>query len=560
MLVSEYIVSFLAKKGIHHVFGYPGGMVTYLMEALDKNPKVQAHLCYHEQGAALAACGYGQSTGLPGVAYATSGPGATNLLTGIANAYFDSIPTIFLTGQVNTYDMKKGQERQRGFQETDIVSIAMPVTKAAVQVTKAEEVPEVLAELYKIAIAGRKGPVLLDIPMDVQRSEIKFGQASAMVADEGVTAVVKIKEELRKAKRPLLVAGAGIRQSGALDDFRNFVQKAGIPVVTSMVAVDLLPGDSDLNLGFIGAYGHRWANFATEKADFLMVLGSRLDGRQTGSNRDWFAPRAKVLRIDVDGGELTTKVNKDELSYRADVKNVLQSLLVEKWQPDKWLDWRNVCEALRTKLESMDRTPENKWVESISRLLPADALVTTDVGQNQVWVAQSFKVRQQQILFSGGHGTMGFSLPAAIGASLANSRATVYAFTGDGGLQMNIQELQTIAREKLPVKIMLMNNESLGMIRHFQEMYFDSNFVQTKPDSGYTVPDFTAVAKSYGIEAKRIEKISDFGDTLTSQEPILYDIQCGKDTYLFPKLAIKKPIYDQEPLMDRELLEELKRM
>ncbi len=560
MLVSEYIVSFLVKKGIHHVFGYPGGMVTYLMEALDKNPEIQAHLCYHEQGAALAACGYGQSTGLPGVAYATSGPGATNLLTGIANAYFDSTPAIFLTGQVNTYDMKQGKERQRGFQETDIVSMASPVTKAAVQVTHATEVPEVLARLYKIAMTGRKGPVLLDLPMDVQRGEIEAGQIAVTVADESTDAVAKITEALRKAKRPLIIAGAGIRQSGGLREFRQFVQMAQIPVVTSMVAVDLLPRNSELNLGFIGAYGHRWANFATEKADLLLVLGSRLDGRQTGSNREWFAPNASVLRVEIDGEELMAKVKENELSYQADVRKVIQSLLAENWQQENWSAWRKVCADLRTKLESMDGTPENKWVEVISELLPENALVTTDVGQNQVWVAQSFMVRKQQIMFSGGHGTMGFSLPAAIGASLANEQAIVYAFTGDGGLQMNIQELQTIAREKLPIKILLMNNESLGMIRHFQEMYFESNFVQTKPNHGYTLPDFTDIAKSYGIKARRIEKISDFEDTLTSREPMLYDICCRKDTYLLPKLAIKKPIYDQEPLMDRKLLAELKNM
>ena len=562
MLVSEYIVSFFAKQGIDHVFGYPGGMVTYLMDALDKNPAVQAHLCYHEQGAALAACGYGLTKGLPGVAYATSGPGATNLLTGIANAYFDSMPAFFLTGQVNTYDKKKGKERQRGFQETDIVSMAKPVTKAAVQVTRAEEVPAVLAEFYKLAMTGRKGPVLLDIPMDVQRSEILAEPEKIKVdyAQEAAAVVTEITAALSQAECPLIIAGAGIRQAGAVEDFRQFVEKAQIPVVTSMVAIDLLPRDHELNLGFIGAYGHRWANFATEKADLLLVLGSRMDGRQTGSNREWFAVNAKIIRIDVDEDELAVKVKENEVSFKADVREVLKELLENGSLTTSRAEWRETCGILRTKLKDLDNVPENKWVEAISRLLPEKALVTTDVGQNQVWVAQAFKVRHQQILFSGGHGTMGFSLPAAIGASMASDRSIVYAFTGDGGLQMNIQELQTIVREKLPIKIMLLNNESLGMIRHFQEMYFAGSFVQTKPDRGYTIPDFVRVAEAYGIKSRRIEKIEDFGDTLTSQEPMLYDIQCGKNTYIFPKLAIKKPIYDQEPLMDRNLLTELKRL
>lgn len=562
MLVSEYIVSFLAKQGIDHVFGYPGGMVTYLMDALDKNPDVQAHLCYHEQGAALAACGYGLTKGVPGVAYATSGPGATNLLTGIANAYFDSIPTIFLTGQVNTYDMKMGKERQHGFQETDIVSMAKPVTKEAVQVTRADEIPEVLTRLYQTAMSGRKGPVLLDIPMDVQRSMI---DAEPEPVDlnfvyEVQTAAIAIAERLKKAKHPLIIAGAGIRQADAVNVFRQFVGQIQVPVVTSMVAVDLLPSDYTMNLGFIGAYGHRWANFATEKADLLLVIGSRMDGRQTGSNRDWFAPQAKILRIDVDGNELSTKVKENEISYQVDLREVLKELSACDWETDSWTEWRKICATLRLKLNTLDGTPENKWVERISGLIPAASLIATDVGQNQVWVAQSFNVRQQQILFSGGHGTMGFSLPAAIGASLAAGKSLVYAFVGDGGFQMNIQELQTIVREKLPVKIMLMNNESLGMIRHFQEMYFASNFMQTKPNHGYTVPDFVRIAQAYGIKAMRIEKPEDFGDTLTNREPMLYDIQCGKDTYIFPKLAIKKPIYDQEPLMARDLLAEMKKL
>ncbi len=562
MLVSEYIVSFLAKQGIDHVFGYPGGMVTYLMDALDKNPAVQAHLCYHEQGAALAACGYGMVKGLPGVAYATSGPGATNLLTGIANAYFDSTPAIFLTGQVNTYDMKKGKERQRGFQETDIVSMAKPVTKAAMQVTRAEEVPAALAGLYKLAMTGRKGPVLLDIPMDVQRSEILAEPdiINLDYADEAAEVVADITASLSRSEYPLIIAGAGIRQAGAVEIFRQFVEKVQIPVVTSMVAIDLLPRDHELNLGFIGAYGHRWANFATEKADLLLVLGSRMDGRQIGSNREWFAPNAQIIRIDLDADELAVKVKSNEVSYQIDVREVLRELLESDSLNTSHAEWRETCGILRSKLKHIDNVPENKWVEVISRLLPEKAFVATDVGQNQVWVAQSFKIRQQQLLFSGGHGTMGFSLPAAIGASLANDRSIVYAFTGDGGLQMNIQEMQTIVRENLPIKIMLMDNESLGMIRHFQEMYFVSNFVQTKPDHGYTVPDFVRIADAYGMKAKRIEKIEDFGDTLTSQEPMLYDIQCGKNTYIFPKLAIKKPIYDQEPLMDRDLLMELKRL
>ncbi len=421
MLVSEYIVSFLVKKGIQDVFGYPGGMVTYLMEAMDKNPQMNAHLCYHEQGASLAACGYAMVSGLPGVAYATSGPGATNLLTGVANAYFDSIPAIFLTGQVNTYDMKQGSERQRGFQETDIVTMAKPVTKAAVQICNAEDVPRLLDGLYTLALEGRKGSVLLDIPMNIQRSELKNVKESNIVhvsLQSESNEVDIICQALRNANRPLIVAGAGIRQSGALSAFQSLVRKWKIPVVTSMVAVDLLPRKEKLNLGFVGAYGHRWANFATEKADLLLIIGSRLDSRQTGSNRDWFAPHAKVIRVEVDRAETECKVKHEEIVLQIDLRGILEKLN-DRVENFDWSEWREVCQNMRRSLSGIDSTPENEWVEAISELLPNEALVTTDVGQNQVWVAQSFAVKAQQILFSGGHGTMGFSLPAAVGASIA---------------------------------------------------------------------------------------------------------------------------------------------
>lgn len=567
MLVSEYIASFLYSKGIKDVFGYPGGMVTYLMEAFDRHPQLTAHLCYHEQGAAFAACGYAMTKGIPGVAYATSGPGATNLLTGIADAYFDSIPTIFITGQVNTYDLKSSGVRQHGFQETDIVSMAKPVTKAAVQIRSPERIGVVLQRLYDIAMSGRKGPVLLDIPMDVQRSEWD-GIEPAAGEVRGISAAAEeaaqeIRAAIEQAKRPLLLLGAGVKQSGAVAEARRLVSRLGIPTVTSMIAVDVLPYDDPYHLGFIGAYGHRWANFASEKADLILSLGSRMDARQTGSKLDWFAPGAKVYRVDVDEQELDQPLGHDERALHADLRAVLSALLdgsLDGYDKTRWQSWNDVCAEMRSRLDGMDETPENAMARELSRMVPEDAIVTTDVGQNQVWVSQSFEVKNQTILYSGGHGAMGFSLPAAVGACIASGHRPVYAFCGDGGLQMNIQELETIRRERLPIKILLLNNHSLGMIRHFQEMYFQSNFVQTKPEHGYTVPDFVKIAKAYGIPAETVTSIKDISVQLTSDGPAFYDILCRNDTYIYPKLAIHKPIYDQDPLMDRELLTKLKQL
>lgn len=571
MLVSEYIASFLYKKGIKDIFGYPGGMVTYLMDAFDRHPGLKTHLCYHEQGAAFAACGYAMEKNIPGVAYATSGPGATNLLTGIADAYFDSLPTIFITGQVNTYDLKANNIRQHGFQETDIVSMAKPVTKAAVQVDSAEHIAEVLEQLYDIAMSGRKGPVLLDLPMDVQRSKwdgfepIQVNHCKSNQEHLALTAAEDVISALQNAKRPLLLIGAGVKQSGAVSLIRQLVHKLGVPTVSSMVAVDVLSHDELYYLGFVGAYGHRWANFATEKADMILSLGSRMDGRQTGSRLDWFAPHAELYRIDVDISELQQHVKSDEHTYCLDLSvflTYLSALSAHLSDCDKscWQDWVDVCTRMREKLNRLDQTPENDMMRSIGRLIPDDAIVTTDVGQNQVWLMQSLEFKNQKLLFSGGHGAMGFSVPAAIGACIASGRHPVYAFCGDGGFQMNIQELQTIVRENLPIKILLFNNHSLGMIRHFQEMYFDSNFVQTKAEHGYTVPDFIKIAEAYGIPAKYISCTEEFADTLQQDGPILYDISCRNDTYIYPKLAIHKPIYDQDPLMDRELLHELEKL
>lgn len=569
MKLSDYIVSFIVQKKITDVFGYPGGMVTHLMDSFDKyKDSINAHVNYHEQGASFCACGYGQISNLPGVAYATSGPGATNLITGVANAFFDSIPCIFITGQVNTYESRgELQVRQRGFQETDIVSIANPITKYSVQITEAENIRYELEKAFFISIDGRPGPVLLDVPMNIQRTEIDPEKLPSYSPDLDHTCdyfdeIETLLHELAKAKKPVIIAGAGIRSAGMSQEFYQWIQKIKIPVVTTMIGIDCIPSDSPYNFGFIGAYGHRFANFTLAKCDLIISIGSRLDSRQTGNNKAIFAENAKLIRIDIDEGEATNKIKQDEWLLLCDIKKLLIDMnLDDRFKFDNiYQSWLEECLYLKSQLSNIDNEPTNALIKKISKYIPKDAVITTDVGQNQIWVAQSFQIKSgQKVLFSGGHGAMGYSLPAAIGAYYA-SKLPVFSFNGDGGFQMNIQELQFIVREQLPIKILIVNNHSLGMIRHFQEMYFDSNSVQTTADRGYTTPDFCKVAEAYGLKSY---SITNLGDCETLEEilgcpgPALIHVLCNDKTYISPKLAMGKPIHDQDPLMDRELFNRL---
>ena len=554
MKASDYIVEFIEKQNITDVFGYPGGMVTHLMDSLSKS-SIRSHVTYHEQGAAFAACGYAQTTGKVGVAYATSGPGATNLITGICNAYFDSTPTLFITGQVNTFESKGDLGvRQRGFQETDIVSIVKPVTKYAVRITDASRLRFHLEQAFHIAQKDRKGPVLLDIPMDIFRADIDPDMLEGFTPHETEpeSSFDELLDAIGASSRPVILAGSGIKTAGAVKLLNEVSAHLSIPVITTMLAVDICKD----SYGFIGAYGSRTANFIAAKSDLVISLGARLDVRQIGANRSAFAPDACIVRVEIDKDELSLKAHEDEIQINADVKDALKAMLTIQARPVN--EWNNVCDTIRDELKDIDNKLPNKLVQKISDMIPEGAVITTDVGQNQVWVAQSFNVKaDQRIFFSGGHGAMGYSLPAAIGCALASGRE-VYSFSGDGGIQMNIQELQTIARENIPVKIILFNNCALGMIRHFQEMYFDNNYVQTIPEGGYTVPDFGAIAGAYMIPYTCVEDVSDIDEKLFAQEgPQFIEVKINEPTYVFPKLEFGKPNQDQEPLLPRELFNRL---
>lgn len=565
MKASDFVVEYLIEKKITDVFGYPGGMVTHLMDSFSKyEHKIKAHVTYNEQGAAFAACGYAQVTGKPGVAYATSGPGATNLITGICNAYMDSIPTIFITGQVNSFEQKGNMNvRQRGFQETDIVSMVKGITKYAVKINDADKLKECLDRAFYESLNGRMGPVLLDMAMDVTRTDIDVNKLKGwipcnyeeknMLSEKSLQRIVSA---ITGAQRPVVLLGNGIDRAKDNTSWKNMLNHIGVPVVSSMIAVDIQT-ELDNYFGFIGAYGDRTANFIVAKSDLAIAIGSRLDVRQVGAKRENFAPDSKIFRIDIDAGELEYKVHNDEVDIVADSYLALQCICKEwsRIKPD-YSSWRKTCGVIYKELHGHDDKNYNDFVRKISGLIGNNSVITTDVGQNQVWVAQSFDVKDgQRILFSGGHGAMGYSLPAAIGACIGSGKRT-YCFTGDGGLQMNIQELQFINREKLPITIILFNNNALGMIRHFQEMYFHDNYYQTVPSGGYDNPDFEKLSKAYGFDYKQIKETDD-NISFDIDKPTFIEVVLNDKTYVFPKLEFGKPNQDQEPLLDRKLFNKL---
>lgn len=567
MKVSDYIVKFLIDKGISDIWGYPGGSVTNLTDSLyKKRNSIRAHVVYHEQAAGFAACAYASKNGIPGVAYTTGGPGATNLLTAIGHAYYDSIPVIFLTGNVNTHESKGEYKiRQKGFQESDIVSVTTPLTKLSIYVECPENIKYYLEKAYYFAVSGRQGPVLIDLPMNILKADVDVDKLRGFEADSRTVRSSttqfenNVKDALLKSERPCFILGNPLKRDRLSNKVRKLIDKVRIPYVTSMIAFDVI-GKNKYYYGFIGAYGDRTANIVLEKSDLVIALGTRLDQRQVGAKREEFAKNATLIRVDIDDGELEYRVHNDELSFCMDVDEALDVLLgIENVKVyDNWIE---KCDIIRSKLDGIDKALPTEYLKELSRHIPDNAMVTTDVGQNMVWVPQAFQLKSgQRFFFSGGMGAMGHALPAAIGTCYPRSRSISLCICGDGGMQMNIQELQYIVREQLPLKIVVMNNYSLGMIRHFQEMYFDNVYYQTTEAGGYSVPDFVKIAEAYGIRGCVIDDMSGLAEIekeLNDELPLLIEIRIDENTYVLPKLQYGKPNYDQQPLLDRELLEEL---
>jgi acetolactate synthase-1/2/3 large subunit len=562
--VTDYIARFLHERGVPAVFEMSGGMITHLLDSLHKQGTPRIVSMHHEQSAAFAADAVGRLCGLPGVALATSGPGAVNLLTGIGSCYFDSTPAVFITGQVNRNEQKGERPiRQLGFQETDIVSMARPLTKAAWMVRAPEEIPAALRRAFRLAGEGRPGPVLLDIPMDVQRAQIDAsardddGPSDALSAP-GPAAPDDILRLLREAERPLLLLGGGVRAGQAAELLRRFVQAVRVPFVTSLMGLDLLPWAEPLRVGFIGTYGNRWANLALGRSDLLLVLGSRLDVRQTGSDTAAFKAGRTVIHVDCEGGEMNNRV-KGCQTVLSELRPFLRAALGAAsgltWPARA--GWLAEIEELRRAwpdVEELKAAPAinpNVFMHALAHRSRAAAAYVVDVGQHQMWAAQSLELSEgQRFITSGGMGSMGFALPAAVGAACVVAPRPVVVVAGDGGFQTNIQELQTVARNRLPLKIVVVNNGCHGMVRQFQESYFEGRYQSTL--WGYSAPDFALVAGAYGLEGRTVGCPSEVADGLEwlwrdAEQPALLQVMVDTMSNAYPKIAFGRAFTEMEP-------------
>ncbi len=528
--VADYFAEFLAEKNVKNVYQLSGGMIAFFTDSIYRHGKTNLINTRNEQGAGFAAEGSTRVSGIPSVAMGTSGPGATNLMTAIGSAYFDSTPVLFITGQVHTLELRNNSlQRQNGFQELDIVSATKGITKFSYQVTSAEEFPEVLDRAWKIALEGRPGPVLLDIPINLQQLDCTPAVSQAITTeslhDSKDAQISLLLEKLQSAKLPLILAGGGVRSSQNQEEFREFVETFGIPVVQTLMGKDVLPTEHPWNIGFIGSYGNRWANRALSKSDLLIVLGSRLDVRQTGTDKEDFLANKYIVRVDVDPHELSGRISAD-LDIEVDLTTFFQLIKKHPVPIHKASDFMKEIQAERNKFTTaseqevpLELSPDRviSWISSVSEKA---AGFCVDVGQHQMWAAQSINLKDgQRFLTSGGMGAMGFSVPAAIGAASTDERRWM-TITGDGCMQLNLGELQTIKHYELPITIFVLNNQQHGMVAQFQEENMESRFVGTRV--GYSTPDFCEIAKSFGINSFKVRSENDL---VAAQEFLLQNPQ-----------------------------------
>lgn len=572
MKLSDYVINFLVSKDVTHVFEVCGGSITHLLDSLYKRRDIQAISMHHEQAAAFAAEGYSRSGGNIGVAMATSGPGATNFITGIASCFFDSIPCVFITGQVNTYEFKfKKPVRQVGFQETDIVNLVKPITKYAVLITEPDKIRYYLEKAFYIAKSGRPGPVLLDMPMNIQRAEIKPKSLKSFRADTfdelykkpDSNIIKKVVNSIKSSSRPVVLIGGGLRLSNAQSELLKFIKHIEIPIVSSLMGIDGFTHDSDVFLGMIGTYGNRYANLTVANADLVLALGTRLDTRQTGTKPETFARGAKIIHVDIDQHELNNK-RKADIPINCDIDYFLTLInkKISGYDRNKIESWRKLVKGYKKKYPSYSvsfgsKIEPNFFMSRLSEFLPKSSVVCVDVGQNQMWAAQTLEIKKtQRFLTQGGAGAMGSSLAMAIGASFANPGKVIIAISGDGGFQLNIQELQTIYHYKLPVKIILLNNRCYGMVKQFQEQYFNSRFQSTV--LGYSSPNFQGVVSAYRIPVWKINQADKIDGALrklfNNKRSGFLEINISSNMKVVPKLSVNRPVEDQEPYLSREEL------
>lgn len=583
MKASDYIISFLSEQGSTKIFSLSGGMITHLEDSVFLSEKSELISVKHEQAWAFAAEGYARISGQTGVAFATSGPWATNLITGIASAFFDSIPVLYITGQVRTDELTPANSwvRQTWFQETKIIPVVTPITKYASHIEDIAVLRYELEKAYFLMHSGRKWPVVLDIPMNIQRLEIDPSTLSSFYESEeyrllsqnhkkpDVSQIQEVIHEIQLSQRPVILVGWGIQTSGSRDILASFLEKSHIPVVASLMGIDSVSHESHQYIGMIGSYGVRHANIILSHADLVIVLGSRLDLRQTGAMKNEFIKNGKIIHIDIDNAELGYNIKHTYLKIHSDVKDFLEWINSEKIVYPDLTSWHKIIRSV-VELLPIYSSPTlfefihpNYFFSQLSAIIPENTMYINDVWQNQMWASQSLKLKKwDRLLNSGWLGSMGFSLPAAIGACYAPWVHRVISSNGDWGFQMNIQELETISSRNLPIGIIVMNNKSLGMVREFQDTYFEGRNIGTV--IGYSCPDISLIAQAYRMPYFKIENIGDldyvFSEISTMNWPYILEVMISSKAIVEPKVLYGNALDKQSPELLPEIENEIQNL
>ena len=571
--IAQVIIDYLLENNINTFFLVTGGAITPIVDCIGTNEGAKYYCFHHEQSAAMAAESYYKTTGKVAAVFATSGPGAQNLMNGLCGCWYESVPAVFITGQVSSYesiDSIEENPRQLGFQETPVVDMFKPFTKYCKKITDVEQIKDVFANAIREMHSGRFGPVLIDLPVDIQnnQTDIKLQKATYhphLLDNDIIPKIEKLNQYVKGAKRPLVLLGNGVRLSNCITEARGFIENYNIPFVVSWGGFDLIEHSHSLFVGDIGVYGNRGANFAIQNCDLLIILGSRLDTRQTGGDLRLFSRGSKKVMVDLDKNEIFKGSSRGlniDLPFVCDLKQFF-SYTKDPMEIDSRVEWFEKIKQWKELKYDTHKNNESlnayKFLEVLNEMLPEESIIIPDEGGNLVWTIQSIKIKKKQRLFTDlGNSSMGFALPAAIGAAVETDK-TIVCIDGDGGFQMNIQELQTIVNYQLPIKIFILNNECYGIIKQFQDAYFGGRYIATEPKD-YSFPDFSKVAKSYGMKSVKIDINSDISGevkkVLEYEGPILCEVMIDNEQKLNPKLEFGNPLEDMSPYMSDEELSE----
>jgi acetolactate synthase I/II/III large subunit len=579
MKTSDYIADYLVKKKIKKVFSITGGASIHIIHSLAENPKIDYVCMHHEQGCSMAADGYSRVSDHPGVALATSGPGATNLITGIACSWFDSIPSIFITGQVTRFRMRGNLNvRQIGFQETDIISMVKTITKYSTQILNVENLKKELDKCFYFANEGRPGPVLIDIPDDIQRQELdsnllkslnknKFFISKKLKLNKNLkNKINKLQDLINRSKRPVIIPGNGIRLSKSLNNFLKFQKLFKLPFAPTWATLDLFQSNDKYNAGPFGTHGLRCGNFTVQNSDLIISIGSRLGTRETGSPLSSFGREAKLVVVDIDNNEIKKfdKFNKKvDLAINSDVKVFLDEFNknIKKIDIKDYNSWIKQISIWKKKYKPGNGRVLTKkvnpylFLSKLNQYLSKDEIILSDTGSAIAWITQSFKFNSKQRLIHDFNNTaMGYALPASIGAKLADKNSNVTCLVGDGSFMMNIQELSTLTEYNIPIKIILLNNEGYSMVKQTQDQWLGGKYFATSQNQGLSFPSFKKIASSFDLDYLKIQndnEINKLKNLKSIKKSILIEILIDEKERVLPQSRFGYPIEDADPLLDR---------